>query len=159
MITLSVAICALEDVLTKLHNNAKVADAREGRVLVHVSDLKDMSHKLEEVFAVLQMEYRIMQICDLHGARDNIILPPDKKMEETIIVNLNDLWNGDCPICGNEYEEIGDGSDICPLCGFPIKHGWEKNIEKIKHWAYHFSSRRGNMVGDWIDPFSPLRMD
>ena len=137
-----------------------VKDERESKILVDKQELRNILFRMEEILAHYRNQHYIIQIRDMHGLGDTL-LQPVYEVPELLTLDLNCLWSGECPICGNEYvesDEVDDTSGQCQHCGFEMKWGWEKNYNKIRYWMQHYSDNRGNVVEEFIDPLSPLRM-
>lgn len=139
----------------------RVVDEREGRVIVDKQELRQILFRMEEILAHYLNQHYIIQVIDMHGMEDTI-LQPVHEVSEIAAVNLNVLWDSECPICGDQYilKEDADDEDsaVCKVCGFQMKWGWEKNHAKIRHWFQHYAENRGNLVEEFVDPLSPLRM-
>lgn len=148
------------DTAKRVDNLIRVVDERESRVIVDKQELRQILFCMEEILAHYRNQHYIIQVRDMHGFEDTL-LQPVYEVPEVITVELNCLWSGECPICGNEYvesDEVDDTSGQCQHCGFEMKWGWEKVHAKIRHWMQHYSENRGNFVEEYIDPLSPLRM-
>jgi hypothetical protein len=139
-----------------------VADERESKILVDKQELRQIFFRMEEILAHYRNQHYLIQVRDMHGAEDNL-LHPAYEIPEVVIVELGGLWQGECPICGNEYDEVeptegAEPAGVCGHCGFQMKWGWEKNYAKIRHWMQHYSANTDHKVDEFADPLSFLRM-
>jgi len=123
-----------------------VVDAYDG---VWHKNLKQVLLRFEEVQAHYRKQNMLIHVNDMHGIED-FVLQPVRENPDIRTVDLTSMWDGSCPICGNEYSESVDKNGIdtgvCPVCGFVMKDGWEKNALKIRYWVEHYSYLRDNKV-------------